>query len=94
MAIPLPDRAGWVGDLHPPRLKRDPRVVRLETVWYFTEYQITRPDDEVVSIEEFFYEFLGGKLVSNCFGAARVYTTRRAALANLAKCDLGDQEDS
>lgn len=71
------------------KLKNDSRVLRLETVWYFTEYQITRPNDEVVPIEEFFYELLGGQLVSNCFGAARVYTTRRAALANLAKCDLG-----
>lgn len=67
------------------KLKRDPCVIHLKTVWYFTIDLLTRPDDEIDQL----YTCLRGKMVGYNLWAAQVYTTRRAALADLAKCDRG-----
>jgi hypothetical protein len=73
------------------RLKKDPRVVRMEAVWVICPYQFTRPHEEIdgLEIHSYFGKSLGGKWVGNCFGQARVYQTRKEALADLAKCDQG-----
>jgi hypothetical protein len=73
------------------KLKQDPRVVRMEAVWVICPYQFTRPHEEIEGLEipSYFGKHLGGKWVGNCLGQARVYQTRKAALADLAKCDQG-----
>jgi hypothetical protein len=73
------------------RLDGDPRVVDFKAVWYICPFDFTRPAQEVEGLwlDDYFCEYLGGRLVSNCFGKARVYPRRDEALADLAKCDLG-----
>jgi hypothetical protein len=63
----------------------------MEAVWVICPYQFTRPHEEIEGLEihSYFGKCLGGKWVGNCFGQARVYQTRKEALADLAKCDQG-----
>ena len=73
------------------KLKKDPRVVRMEAIWYICPFDFTRPHQEIDGVEadDYFGKRLGGKWVGNCFGQARIYETRKEALADLAKCDQG-----
>src|SRR5262245_45018346 len=73
------------------RLDGDPRVVDFKALWYICPFAFTRPAEEIEGMpaDDYFYDRLGGTLVSNCFGKARVYPRRSEALADLAKCDLG-----
>src|SRR5262249_52619976 len=73
------------------KLKGDPRVVDFQAVWYICPFDFTRPAEEIDGLpaDDYFYERLKGRFVSNCFGKARVYTRRAEALADLARCDLG-----
>src|SRR5262245_50391184 len=51
------------GDFDGKKLKKDPRVVRMEAVWVICPYDFTRPYEEIdgLEIHSYFGEQLGGK---------------------------------
>ena len=76
-------------ELDPSRLEGDERVVSVRPIWVLCPFDFKlREEIDGVPGDDYFYEHLGGRFVSNCFGKARVYFDREEALADLAKCDL------